>query len=205
MAHIASEPDTQLTARRFSSPQEEALLTLIRSADCLQRDFQLRLRPFGLTATQYNVLRILRAANPSGLTCAAIGRSMLTPEPDITRLLARLKANGLVRQRRDTHDRRVLWTCITDPGLEILRNLDGIVERAPREMLGTLNCDEVSTLIRLLGKAQCCRPSSVSVELSPAKEKGPESGPHLEDQLENPKPTAKRPSLPPARFPRRPE
>ena len=60
---------------------------------------------------------------------------MITPEPDITRLLARLKAQALLSQQRDLHDRRVVWSQITDLGLEVLLKLDGIVEQAPRELL----------------------------------------------------------------------
>ena len=143
-------------AQSFSSPQEEALLNLMRSADCLHRAMQQRLKPSGLTITQYNVLRILRAGRPAGLTCSSIGRMMITPEPDITRLLARLKAQALLSQQRDLHDRRVVWSQITDLGLEVLLKLDGIVEQAPRELLQELTREELHTLTRLLRKAQSC-------------------------------------------------
>ena len=73
--------------RPFSSPEEEALLNLMRTADCLQRAFQRVSREWGVTTTQYNVLRILRGSHPQGLTCSAIGDRMITAEPDITRLL----------------------------------------------------------------------------------------------------------------------
>jgi DNA-binding MarR family transcriptional regulator len=129
------------------------MLTLMRSADCLHRALQQKLKPFGLTSTQYNVLRILRGARPSGLTCSAIGRMMITPEPDITRLLARLKAQKLLCQQRDVHDRRVVWTHITASGIEVLASLDGIAEQAPREFLQDLTFDEVQELTKLLRKA----------------------------------------------------
>jgi DNA-binding MarR family transcriptional regulator len=143
-------------AHSFSSLQEEALLNLMRSADCLHRAFQQRLKPSGLTATQYNVLRILRAARPSGLTCSAIGNMMITPEPDITRLLGRLKLQKLIYQRRDTRDRRVVWTHITVEGSNILEKLDGIIEQAPKELLKELSGEELYELTRLLKKARCC-------------------------------------------------
>jgi DNA-binding MarR family transcriptional regulator len=140
----------------FSSPQEQALLTLMRSADSIQRAFQQRLKPHGLTPTQYNVLRILRGARASGLTCSAIGRMMITEEPDITRLLNRLKAQKLLSQHRDPKDRRVVWTHITDLGLEVLAKLDGIVEQTPRDLLKGLTCEEVLELTHLLEKARGC-------------------------------------------------
>ena len=143
-------------APSFSSPQEEALLNLMRSADCLHRAMQQRLKPSGLTLTQYNVLRILRTSQPDGLTCSAIGHRMITPEPDITRLLARLKGQKFVRQRRDLHDRRVVWTDITAPGLDVLAKLDEMVEQAPRELLKELTGEDLHALTRLLRKARCC-------------------------------------------------
>jgi DNA-binding MarR family transcriptional regulator len=138
----------------FSSIEEEALLNLLRSADCLQRAFQLKTRRWAITSTQYNVLRILRGAHPQGLTCSAIGSRMITAEPDITRLLARLKKLNLIRQQRDRNDRRVLWTQISDAGLELLREMDPVIQKAPAEMLGHLNGAELAELIRLLELAR---------------------------------------------------
>ena len=160
-------------APSFSSPQEEALLNLMRSADCLHRAMQLRLKPSGLTMTQFNVLRILRGARPAGLTCSAIGRRMITPEPDITRLLSRLKAQKFLRQQRDLHDRRVVWTHITPQGLEVLAKLDRVVEQGPRELLGRLNREELHTLTSLLQKARSCGDSEITGSDLPVTGKPP--------------------------------
>jgi len=143
-------------AQSFSSPHEEGLLSLMRTADCVHRAMQRRLKPSGLTLTQYNVLRILRAARPSGLTCSAVGRMMITPEPDITRLLGRLKTQKLLCQQRDVRDRRIVWTHITPLGLEELTKLDHVVEQAPRELLQELTSEELHSFIKLLKKVQGC-------------------------------------------------
>ncbi len=138
----------------FSSPQAELFLRLLRVSDQLNRAFQLRLRPFQLTHPQYNVLRILRGAPASGLTCSSIGHSMITAEPDITRLLARLRLRKLVAQRRDPADRRVVWTRITSRGLALLKELDPIVELEPQQILRALTADQVhqlNALLQLLG------------------------------------------------------
>jgi DNA-binding MarR family transcriptional regulator len=155
----ATQPGSgQITA--FSNPHEEALLTLLRSADTLQHALQQRLKPYGLTPTQYNVLRILRGARPRGLTCSAIGHSMITPEPDITRLLTRLKKQKLLCQQRDPNDRRVVWTQISPEGLALLASLDPIVERAPKEMLRPLTGADLKELTGLLRKISTCGPES---------------------------------------------
>lgn len=153
--------------RPFSSMAEETFLNLVRSADCLQRAMQRKVRSWGVTSTQYNVLRILRGAHPEGLTCSAIGDRMLTAEPDITRLLGRLKSLKLIRQQRDTHDRRVIWTHISAPGQALLAEMDPVVREFPRQMLGHLDEDQMSTLITLLEAVrQNCqdRPSPVTCD-----------------------------------------
>jgi DNA-binding MarR family transcriptional regulator len=140
--------------RPFSSVEEEALLNLMRTSDVLHRAFHRKTRDWGVTSTQYNVLRILRGAQPRGLTCAAIGSRMITAEPDITRLLARLKALKLIRQQRDRHDRRVVWTQISEAGLELLKAMDPVIERVPRELLGHMSKAELTELINLVELAR---------------------------------------------------
>lgn len=140
--------------RPFSSAEEEALLNLLRTSDTVQRAFHRRIRKWGITSTQYNVLRILRGAQPSGLTCAAIGSRMITAEPDITRLLGRLKTLKLIRQHRDRNDRRVVWTQISEAGLELLKSMDPLIDQLPREMLGHISPPDLAELIRLLELAR---------------------------------------------------
>jgi DNA-binding MarR family transcriptional regulator len=140
--------------RPFASVEEEALLNLLRTSDCLSRAMQQKIRGWGLTSTQYNVLRILRGAQPNGLRCAAIGDRMIAAEPDITRLLARLKRLKLIRQHRDRHDRRVVLTEITESGLELLRTMDPVVRNGPKELLGPMRRADLVEMIRLLELAR---------------------------------------------------
>lgn len=138
----------------FQSVEEEAFLNLLRTSDCLNRAFHLKIRDWGVTSTQYNVLRILRGAQPQGLTCSAIGSRMITAEPDITRLLARMRALKLIRQQRDRHDRRVVWTQISEAGLKLLKEMDPVILRVPKELLGHLSGKELTEFIRLLELAR---------------------------------------------------
>jgi DNA-binding MarR family transcriptional regulator len=140
--------------RPFASLEEEALLNLLRTSDCLNRAFHVKTRDWGVTSTQYNVLRILRGAQPDGLTCAAIGSRMITAEPDVTRLLMRLKALKLIRQTRDSQDRRVVRTQISETGLTLLKEMDPTILSLPRELLGHLERTELEELIRLLELAR---------------------------------------------------
>jgi DNA-binding MarR family transcriptional regulator len=162
MANLKSEI---AQATPFSSVEEEAILNVMRTSDCLQRAFQHKTRDWGLTSTQYNVLRILRGAQPDGLTCAAIGKRMIAMEPDITRLLRRLKLLKLIRQHRDRQDRRVVWTQISEPGLDLLRAMDPVIERIPLELLGHISRGELAEMIRLLESArQSCADAPIVLQ-----------------------------------------
>jgi DNA-binding MarR family transcriptional regulator len=138
----------------FSSLEEEALLNLMRTSDFFERAFQRKTREWGITSTQYNVLRILRGAQPGGLQCAAIGDRMITAEPDITRILSRLKALKLIKQHRDRRDRRVVRTQISEAGLALLNEMDPLIRRLPASLLGHMSAGNLRELIRLLETAR---------------------------------------------------
>jgi DNA-binding MarR family transcriptional regulator len=143
--------------RPFTSAEQEAYLSLLRTADALQSAMESKLKEFGLTGTQYNALRILRGAGAEGLPCSEIGERMITRDPDITRLLNRLENRGLAQRMRDKHDRRVIYGKITPAGLKLLREMDAPVEQYGREMLSHLNQAELRKLIDLLEAVRCGR------------------------------------------------
>lgn len=138
----------------FSSAAEEAFLNLQRTSAALNREFEAALKPFGLTHTQYNVLRILRGAGSQGLLCRELGERMITPDPDITRLLDRLEKRGLISRTRDSKDRRAIFTRIADGGLALLAQLDKPVAEFHRKRLAHLDKDDMQRLIQLLESAR---------------------------------------------------
>jgi MarR family transcriptional regulator, organic hydroperoxide resistance regulator len=134
----------------FASREQEAYLSLLRTADALQTQVEAWLKEFGLTGTQYNALRILRGAGPEGLPCREIGERMITHDPDVTRLLNRLEDRGFVERTGDKHDRRVIYGKITAAGMKLLREMDGPVEKRAREMLRHVGQAKLKELIELL-------------------------------------------------------
>lgn len=140
--------------RPFDSPQEEAFLNLLRTTSLLQQSLARELKTWRLTPTQYNVLRILRGAHPETLPCQEVGARMVTPQPDVTRLLDRLEARGLVSRSRDMPDRRVVRATITDEGLGLLVRLDGPVRRWLGDTLGHFARTELGQAVRFLELAR---------------------------------------------------
>jgi DNA-binding MarR family transcriptional regulator len=134
--------------------EEEAYLSLQRTADVLARAAEETIKPSGLSGTQYNVLRILRGARPGGLACGEVAQRMLTHDPDITRLLDRLEGRGLVARARASKDRRVITVRITPEGLRILATLDKPIEAFHRRRLGHLGRRRLERLIELLNSAR---------------------------------------------------
>src|SRR2546421_4872425 len=108
----------------FDDPAEEAHLNLQRTASVLAAGFERLIKDAGLSGPQYNVLRILRGAGGDGLPCQEVGARMITRVPDVTRLVDRLEAAGLVERNRTTEDRRVVMIKITRKGLDAIAALD---------------------------------------------------------------------------------
>jgi DNA-binding MarR family transcriptional regulator len=140
--------------RAFDSLEQATFLSVQRTASVWMQTFARRLKPFGLTPTQYNVLRILRGAHPGSLTCGEIGERMVTPVPDVTRLVDRLVARRLAWKGRDERDRRVVRVEISGRGLELLSTLDERVLGWLEELLAPLEEGELETLCRLSEKGR---------------------------------------------------
>jgi DNA-binding MarR family transcriptional regulator len=138
----------------FESLEQEALLNVLRTADALMQRISAVLKPFKLSHSQYNVLRILRGAGPDGLACREIAERMVSRDPDITRLLDRLEARGLVTRTRDDKDRRVVVARLTPEGLHIVTQLDEPIEEVDRRQLTHLGKQRLQTLIQLLELAR---------------------------------------------------
>ncbi len=104
----------------FERPSDEALLSIIRTASVLDHAMNELLRPFGITTTQFNVLRILRGAGAGGLCGREIGERMVSRVPDVSRLLERMEKMGLIGKERDASDRRHITARLTAKGLRLL-------------------------------------------------------------------------------------
>ena len=130
--------------------EEDVYLAMLRAVERLSRGVAETLSAIDLTPTQYNALRILRGAGPEGASCSEVGERMVTKDSDITRLLDRLEARGLIFRERVSTDRRRILTRITDVGLRTLKELDGPVAETHRRQLGRLGEKQLAKLDTLL-------------------------------------------------------
>jgi len=140
-------------ARPFKTVEQELLLNIVRTAAVLEHDMGEALKPFGLTPTQYNVLRILRGT-PEGLCRNEVGERLVTRVPDVTRLLDRMERMGLIERRRSGDDRRFVTTRITEKGLKLVDKLDREICGIHERQLGHLGEKKARELIKLLSEAR---------------------------------------------------
>lgn len=138
-----------------SGGREEGIyLSMLRTVERLSRGVTETLAGAELTPTQYNALRILRGAGDAGASCTEVSDRMVTRDSDVTRLLDRLEARGLISRGRAEEDRRRVVARITGDGLRVLAELDGPVAETHRRQLGHLSETQLSTLGKLLNAAR---------------------------------------------------
>ena len=134
--------------------EEEAALAVVRKADYFLQQVTELLKPYGLSSTQYNVLRILRGAGRAGASCKVIGSKLIARDPDVTRLMDRLEARGLLERGRDPEDRRIVTHVLTADGLKLVNELDRPIQELHRATMRGLTPAKLETLIAILEEIQ---------------------------------------------------
>jgi DNA-binding MarR family transcriptional regulator len=150
----SSVKQARKSGRRFDSPQQEAFLNLWRTYDRLRLLEDELFARHGLTAQQYNALRLLKAAHPKKVATLGLAGRLVSRAPDITRLVDKLVDRGLVERERPADNRRVVNIGITDAGLTLLDELAGAVRECHERQLGHMDEAEMRTLVELLRKAR---------------------------------------------------
>ena len=148
-APVAAKPP-----RRFDSPQQEVFLNLWRTYDRLRALEDELFGRHGLTAQQYNALRLLRAAHPGKMPTLTLAAKLISRAPDITRLLDKLHDRGLIDRERPADNRRVVNIGITPGGIAALDALAREVQACHERQLGHMSAAEMKSLVGLLRKAR---------------------------------------------------
>ena len=134
----------------FPRVTAEALLSVLRTAAVLEHQVNETLKPYGITHTQYNVLRILRGAGDNGLCGREVGERMVSRVPDVSRLLDRMEDTGLIKRERDPGDRRHVTARITRKGLAMLDQATPELEAVERARAGEIPTSQLQQLIEVL-------------------------------------------------------
>lgn len=139
---------------RFDTPLQELYLNLWRTYDRLRELEDELFAQYELNSLQYNVLRLLKAAQPGGMATLAIAERLVSRAPDITRLLDRMVDRALIERARTVEDRRQVLARITPEGIKLLHKIAKPLEKCHERQLGHLTGAEAKSLIDLLQAAR---------------------------------------------------
>jgi DNA-binding MarR family transcriptional regulator len=151
-SHKDNRPDK--TKRLEPTLVQKAYVALLSTANLIGGRFETIVAPFEITGQQYNVLRILRGAEPEGLPTLTIAKRMIERTPGITRMIDRLEAKGLAVRELRPGDRRCVHCRITKKGLSLLKLLDQPADEDTHAAFRGLNETELKQLTALLTKVR---------------------------------------------------
>lgn len=146
----------RLRQTSFEGPPQEAALSLLLAASRLNESLDALCDVHGITRPQFNVLRILRGAHPNGHPRCEIACRMVERAPDVTRLIDRLQARGLVRRGRAEKDQRQSIACITAKGLKLLEAMQPAIDKLLTSCFRKLNTLDFESLTRLCALIYDC-------------------------------------------------
>jgi DNA-binding MarR family transcriptional regulator len=167
---------TRATSTAFDSLEQEAYLQLWRTYDRLREIDERVFQRHGITAQQYNALRILRSVRPRPLSTSALGARLVSRAADMTRLLDKLEEQGFVVRERCTENRRVVFVSITSGGEAVVDRLAADVQRCGKDQLGHLGRNTLRTLIDILRQAREPHEDPVAAEAWPGNSQSKRGG-----------------------------
>lgn len=129
-----------------------AILEIVRTGHSITDSVTRELKEYGIYEPQFNVLRILRGAKGQPLSVNQILERMITKSSNVTRIVDKLEAKGLVERTTCPADRRRMDIVITTAGLALLKKLDKKVEALHKPMAQNLSQQEAEQLVQLIHK-----------------------------------------------------
>ena len=133
----------------FDSVEQEAMLSLMRTTDLLENRLARLFREYGLTPTQYNVLRILRGEGKP-MPCLEVAERMIQVAPAITRVVDQLLRLKLITKTQSDSDRRVFEIELTTAATKLLKKMDQPVLDLHASLLSSVKKSDLRSMIRTL-------------------------------------------------------
>jgi DNA-binding MarR family transcriptional regulator len=143
--------------RPFASPAIEAYLNIARTYGLLSCTMERFFKGYGISSAGYNVLRILKGSKLDGddqLPTLEVAQRLVSPVPDVTRLVDRLVRDGMVSRHRGHEDRRVVYVAITAKAQTLLKKIEKPLLEHHKSQLGQLAKTDLKELTRLLEKVR---------------------------------------------------
>jgi DNA-binding MarR family transcriptional regulator len=143
--------EKEIQQSKFQNEFQKLYLNIIYTASWLNLKNTQRLKPYGISPQQYNILRILRGQYPNSATVTLLTERMLDKNSNASRLVEKLKQKQLVDRCECPEDRRAVNVRITDKGLELLAKLDN-TDESIRNDLSTISAEDANLVNSILDK-----------------------------------------------------
>lgn len=145
--------EEEIKQDRFRNDFQKAIINLTFTSGWISIRQEEFFKSFGITASQFNILRILRGQEGKSISGAEIKSRMLERNSDISRLLDRLARKDLIKRSQCPNDKRATDVSITRAGLAILKEIDRKIDQTEQNILH-LNSEDAKLLSQLLDKAR---------------------------------------------------
>ncbi len=132
--------------------QKKTVLNIMYTQNIMAEKFGEVLKPFDISAEQFNVLRILRGQKGNPANMSLIQERMLAKTSNTTRLVDKLLLKGLVTREICPENRRKMEVMITEKGLALLLELDPKVDQHEALYASAMSPEELQQLNDLLEK-----------------------------------------------------
>jgi DNA-binding MarR family transcriptional regulator len=144
--------EEEIKQPKFRDTYQKAVINLLYTANWMQSQNQEFFKNYGITAHQFNILRILKGQHPNSISATEIKTRMLDKNSDVSRMLDRLIAKNLILKRTCPKDKRAFDVLITDEGLELLKSMEKFLPQ--RDRVINLSEEEAALLSDLLDKCR---------------------------------------------------
>jgi MarR family 2-MHQ and catechol resistance regulon transcriptional repressor len=132
------------------SIDERVLMAIVRIAEGFKKNTSALLKNWGLTFSQYNVLRILDGCENGQNTMRNVNRIMLVSSANLTGIAKRLEKNGFVVRKNDPNDDRIKRLQITPAGTKVLKAIYEHKEQNLKKYLMKYSSQEKSAMLKTL-------------------------------------------------------
>lgn len=136
---------------KFTSEYQKLFVNILYTASWLDVLSNRRLKPYGITTHQYNILRILRGQHPHPATVNMLIERMIDKSSNASRLVERLRIKGYVSRCTNESDKRAVNVMITEKGLDLLKKMDE-EQKTFEKVLHTITKQEAAEMNVLLDK-----------------------------------------------------
>jgi len=136
--------------RPFKDMYQKVGVNILFTASWLSKLQNDVLKPYGLSAQQYNILRILRGMRGKPATVKLLTERMVDKTSNASRLVEKLQRKGLVLRKSCKQDRRRVDIYIEEEGLKVLAEASAKLEAQMGDCMSHLEQEEAEQLSNLL-------------------------------------------------------